>query len=635
MPGFDDLVAVIQENVPSADLALIERAYRFAAEAHEGLNRKSVSPTSFTRSPPPASWRRCSSTARRSPQGCSTMCRRTPRARWRRSSGSSGRRSRSLVDGVTKLGQMPLADAPMTARQHQARRRQAENLRKMFLAMVDDMRVVLIKLADRLHNMRTLDALPPHKQQRIARETMEIYAPLANRLGIWQIKSRAGRPRLPLPGAGELPRDRRAGSSRARRSRERATSSASTDELRDGARGAGHRGRDLRPAEAHLLASAKKMERKGVVVRPDLRRARRARHRRRDARLLRRARRRPRALAADPRRVRRLHRHAQGEHVPVAPHGGAGPTARPLEIQIRTCEMHRVAEYGIAAHWRYKEGRPQRRQRRGEGRLAAPADGVARRGRRRAGVRRDAQDATSSRSRSTSSRPKGEIIDLPAGATPIDFAYRIHTDVGHRCVGAKVNGTLVPLDTSCRTARSSRSSPAKTASGPSRDWLNPTLGYVKTAHAREKIRQWFRRQEREENIARGPGHAGEGAEAARPRTVSFDDVAQALPALRQARRLPGGHRLRRGDAAADRRQAARRDAGEPRCSPRRPAAAAPTAGVAACEVHGRRRPADQPGALLQARARRRDHRLHHARARASPSIAPTAPTSGTSRSRSG
>lgn len=176
--------------------------------------------------------------------------------------------------------------------------------------------------------------------------------------------------------------------------------------------------------------------------------------------------------------------------------------ARPLEIQIRTWEMHRIAEFGIAAHWRYKEA----------GRSDVHVEAKV------AWLRRlmewrdevvDAQEFVESlksdvfREMIYVFTPAGEIIALPKGATPVDFAYRVHTEVGHSCIGAKVNDKLVPLNYQLENGQVVRVLTSKTKVGPSRDWLNPATGYVKTAGAREKLRQWFRRQQRDENIAQG------------------------------------------------------------------------------------------------------------------------------------
>ncbi|HEX5414763.1 MAG TPA: TGS domain-containing protein, partial [Chloroflexota bacterium] len=180
-----------------------------------------------------------------------------------------------------------------------------------------------------------------------------------------------------------------------------------------------------------------------------------------------------------------------------------GPEARALEVQIRTEEMHRDAEFGVAAHWRYKEG--SRRDLKFEERIAWIRQLLD----WQSDISGSAQEFVESlksdvlRDQVYVFTPKGELRELPAGSTPLDFAYRIHTDIGHRCIGAKVNGRLVSLDHPLNNGDVVEIVTAKLPRGPSRDWLNPSLGFVKTAHAREKIRQWFKRQERAENIERG------------------------------------------------------------------------------------------------------------------------------------
>jgi GTP pyrophosphokinase len=178
--------------------------------------------------------------------------------------------------------------------------------------------------------------------------------------------------------------------------------------------------------------------------------------------------------------------------------------ARPLEIQIRTAEMHQLAEYGVAAHWRYKEGADGKRDVRTEDRMSWLRQLLE--------WQRDmshAEEFVESvktdlfRDQVFVYTPKGEIKEMPIGATPIDFAYRVHTELGHRCVGAKVNGRLVSLDYQLQNGDVVEIVAAKNPRGPSRDWLNPNLGYIKTGHSREKIRQWFKKQERAENIERG------------------------------------------------------------------------------------------------------------------------------------
>ena len=402
----------------------------------------------------------------------------------------------SLVDGVTKLGQIDKL-SQMTQRGLQDE--EAESLRKMFLAMVDDVRVVLIKLADRLHNMRTLDALPAERQRRIAEETLEIFAPLANRLGIWQMKwelEDLGFRYLDPPKYQEITaqlHERRA-------VRERRISRI-IGILKKRLRGEGIEA-EISGRPKHIYSIYAKMNRKGLPFEQihDVRGVR---------------------IIVDTIKgcysvlgiVHSLWRPIPGEfddfiatpkdnmyqslHTAVV-----GPDGKPLEVQIRTHEMHRKAELGIAAHWRYKEN--ARRDVAFEAKIAWLRSLMD--------WRKEVTDAwefiDSLKSdvfqydRIYTFTPKGDIIDLPTGSTPIDFAYHIHTEIGHRCRGAKVNSKMVPLDRQLRNGDQVEILTAKRGR-PSRDWLNPHLGYIKTSRARQKIRQWFRRQDRTETVAQG------------------------------------------------------------------------------------------------------------------------------------
>ena len=391
-----------------------------------------------------------------------------------------------LVNGVTKLSKF----STLTHEQQQA-----ENIRKMFLAMAEDIRVVLIKLADRLHNMRTLGALPPAKQQRIARQTAEIYAPLAERLGIWQIKGeledlsfKIMDPDAYHEVAGQLESHRKGREVYVRRAME---------ELQAALAEAGIVA-ELSGRPKHIYSIYKKMRRKraefGEIY---------------DVHALR-------VLVADVREcyaalgvVHSLWRPIPGQfddyiampknnmyqslHTAVVALDG-----KPLEVQIRSHDMHRVSEVGIAAHWRYKEG--SRTDRAYDAKLAWVRQLME--------WQTDVSDATEFiegvkldifQDQVFVFTPKGDVKDMPAGATPLDFAYRIHTEVGHACIGSKVNNRLVPLDYTLKNGDIVDIVTTKSAHGPSRDWLN----IATTSHAREKIRQWFKRQQRDENITHG------------------------------------------------------------------------------------------------------------------------------------
>ncbi len=393
-----------------------------------------------------------------------------------------------LVDGVTKLSKFSTLS-------HE--QQQAENIRKMLLAMAQDIRVVLIKLADRLHNMRTLYVLPLDKQQRIARQTMEIYAPLAERLGIWQIKweledlaFKALDPER-FRDLANLLDTRRTG-------RETYIDRAIA-ELRPNLESAGIQA-DIEGRPKHIYSIWKKMQRKGAEFGEIY-----------DVYAIR-------LLVDDVRDcyaalgiVHSIWRPIPGQfddyiavpknnlyqslHTAVIALDG-----KPLEIQIRTHQMHQVSEVGIAAHWRYKEGTKSDREY--DAKLAWL--------RQLMDWQRDVSESDATefvegikldifQDQVFVFTPKGDIKDLPAGATPLDFAYRIHTDVGHRTIGAKVNNRLVPLDYRLKNGDIVEIVTTKGEHGPSRDWLN----VVRTSHAREKIRQWFKRKDRDENIVHG------------------------------------------------------------------------------------------------------------------------------------
>ncbi len=400
-----------------------------------------------------------------------------------------------LVEGVSKLRKAKLKSR---VEEVDLDEEQAENLRKMFLAMVDDIRVVIIKLADRLHNMRTLQYLPPEKQLRKARETLDIYAPLAERLGIWQLKWQLEDLSLRYI---DPERYREIAELLAQRRAERAEYlDRVITVIRAQLEKEGIQAR-LSSRPKHIYSIHKKMQEKsrdfgeiydvhGVRIIAD--QVRDCYH----------------ALGI----IHSLWRPIPGEfddyiampkdnlyqslHTAVVALDG-----RPLEVQIRTEEMHQVAEYGVAAHWRYKEGAKR------DENLEARVNWLRQASDWREEVEDAQQFVDSLKSDVIAQRvyvftPKGDIIDLPSGATPIDFAYEIHTEIGHRCRGAKVDGRLVSLDYQLHNGEQVEILTVKDG-GPSRDWLNPQLNYVATQRARQKISHWFRRQQREQNIADG------------------------------------------------------------------------------------------------------------------------------------
>ncbi len=407
-----------------------------------------------------------------------------------------------LVDGVTKLTQLPRVSNRSGSRKAHSLATESElakeTLRKTFLAMGDDVRVVVIKLADRLHNMRTIRHLPPEKQERIARETLEIFAPLANRLGIWQVKWELEDLSFRYAYPGEYRRIAAFVDER-RVDREKVMNRI-IDYLKrvlsEGGVTAEVKGRPK-----HLYSIYKKMERKNVPFDQvyDVRGVRVIVENEHDCYLslgIIHSHWQPMPGAFDDYIATPKDNDYQSLHTAVMYEDG-----RPLEVQIRTPDMDERAEYGIAAHWRYKEGR--RRDDTFERKILWL--------RRLMEWRQDVDNASDFvdamktdvfTDRVYVFTPRGDIIDLPSGSTPIDFAYHIHTDIGHRCRGAKVDGKLVSLDYKLKTGDVLEILTTKRG-GPSRDWLNPSLEMLASQRARSKIRQWFKRQDRELNISHG------------------------------------------------------------------------------------------------------------------------------------
>ena len=410
-----------------------------------------------------------------------------------------------LVDGVTKLTQTEHLAAerdPEDRPRSQDGAAQAASLRKMLMAMAEDIRVVLIKLADRLHNMRTLEALPPDRRVAIAQETLDIYAPLAHRLGIWEIKWRL-----------EDMSFRQLNPQAYRRISKLLKSSRTEREeyiqrvvmlLQHDLEKAGIKA-EVSGRPKHIYSIGEKIaqyaaQNKEVGEIYDLF-----------------------ALRLLVNEVQDCYAALGVLHAKWHPLPGqfddyiANPKdnlyrsihstvlcedASPVEVQIRTHEMHRLAEYGVAAHWLYKEGNApdilfEKKMTWLRQLLEWQRD-----------IGGDEEFVESFKTDIFKNQvfvytPKGELKELPAGSTPLDFAYRIHTDVGHGCIGAKVNGKLVPLQYQLQNGDTVQILTSKTVRGPTLDWLNHNLGYANTTSARAKIRQWFNRQERGTNIQTG------------------------------------------------------------------------------------------------------------------------------------
>ncbi|RJQ39619.1 MAG: bifunctional (p)ppGpp synthetase/guanosine-3',5'-bis(diphosphate) 3'-pyrophosphohydrolase [Dehalococcoidia bacterium] len=401
-----------------------------------------------------------------------------------------------LVDGTTKFAKLTRASESSASEAH------LQNLRKMLVAMAEDLRVVFIKLADRLHNLRTLEFLPPNRQQAIAQETMEIYAPLAHRLGIWEFKWQLEDLAFRYL---EPEKYRRLARMLADRRARRETFITQVIEFLKGEFAKNGLEAEISGRPKHLYSIHQKMERYQAQGKyfDDI-------HDLLALRVLV-------ASVADCYTavgiIHSLWHPIPGEfddyianpkpngyqslHTSVMYQG-----TTPLEVQVRTREMHNFSEYGIAAHWRYKEGGGKDAH--FEEKLGWLRQLVE--WHREMSLAEDFLESVKTDiliDQVFVFTPRGEIKDLPKGATPLDFAYRIHTELGHRCIGAKVNGRLVPLTSQLNNGDVVDIIRSKTDRGPSRDWLSTNLGYAKTSHAREKIRQWFKKQQREENIERG------------------------------------------------------------------------------------------------------------------------------------
>jgi GTP pyrophosphokinase len=520
-----DLVRAYSEPTDE-DLEAVERAYRFAERAHEGQERESGEPyvkhvlavamiLAEMRLVDPETLQ--AALLHDTIEDCPQITRATLVAEF-------GEPVAKLVDGVTKLSDLPKKarlDDP-EARATAKRQQQAETLRKMFIAMFDDMRVVLIKLADRLHNMRTLEVTSPEKQRRIARQTLDIYAPLANRLGIWQFKSELEdlsfyylEPERYAELVAQI-QDRKESSSR--------YIQKVTQGLERALRDAGIEC-EIKGRTKHIYSMYQKMLRKNrswdriydlLAVRVIVGEIQ--------------------DCYATLGVIHSLWPPIVGEFddyiaVPKESMYQSLHTAvwafdnKPLEIQIRTHKMHETAEFGIAAHWRYKEGqRTARRDREYEAKIASL--------RRQMDWRHDDMDAQEFVDSLQSDlfqdhiyvyTPSGDIVDLPSGATPIDFAFRIHTELGYQCGGATVNGKMVNLDHPLNNGDQVKIIKDTRRKGPSRDWIQSGRRYVTTAAARQKISQWFRRQAHDENVAQGREIL-----ALFPRYDTFDRLLEAI-----------------------------------------------------------------------------------------------------------
>ena len=482
----EDLIRRIRKYHPEDDMDLVRRAYQYAEKAHEHQKRKSGEPYFSHPCAVAVILTDLMLDATTIAAGLLHDCvedvdgvtQETIRQEF-------GQEVELLVDGVTKLSQLNFASREEA---------QAETLRKMFLAMAKDIRVVLIKLADRLHNMRTLKYQKPERQIPIARETLDIYAPLAHRMGVYTIKWELEDLSLRDIDPEAYPELVRLVGMK-REEREKLISEV-TQQLGAKLREAGIKAEITgRPKHFYSIYKKMKSQNKTFDQINDLIALRVLVNTQQDCYFV---------LGVVhtmwPQVPGRFKDYIsmpkanmyQSLHTTVVNQG------KPFEVQIRTFDMHRTAEYGIAAHWRYKEGRAN------ENELDQKLSWLRRILDWQSDVRDPGEFGELAKVDLFADEvfvftPKGDVISLPRGATPLDFAYRIHSAVGNRCIGAKVNGRIVPLAAQLQTGDFVEVMTSANSHGPSRDWLN----IVKTSEAKAKIRAWLKKEQRDVNIPLG------------------------------------------------------------------------------------------------------------------------------------
>ena len=485
----DRLIKAIRQYHPSTDLSMVEKAYHLAYKAHEGQKRKSGEPYIIHPLCVGIILAELELDKETIVAGILHDVVEDTDYTLEDITREFNEEVALLVDGVTKLGQLSYSHDKMDI--------QAENLRKMFLAMAKDIRVILIKLADRLHNMRTLQYMKPEKQKEKARETMDIYAPIAHRLGISKIKTELDDLSLKyLEPEIYAELEEKLNSNKEER---KAFIESIIEEVKNHIGEAGIRA-EVDGRVKHLFSIYKKMRNQHKTLDQiyDIFAVRIKVETVRDCYA---------ALGV----IHEMYKPIPGrfkdyiampkENMYQSLHTTLiGSSGTPFEIQIRTFEMHRTAEYGIAAHWKYKEGGGNINKE--EEKLSWLRQ-----------ILEWQQDMSDNKEFLAMLKtdldlfaeqvycftPRGDVKTLPAGSVPIDFAYMIHTAVGNKMVGARVNGRQVPIDYKIQNGDRVEIITSQNSNGPSRDWLS----IVKSSQAKTKINQWFKSQFKEENILKG------------------------------------------------------------------------------------------------------------------------------------
>ena len=496
---YKGLISRVRKYHPSDDITLIEKAYQEAAEAHKDQLRKSGEPyiihplcVAIILADLEMDKETIAAGLLHDVVEDTILTKEEIEADF-------GADVALLVDGVTKLTALQLSTDNSNKTQEQIDM-QAQNLRKMFLAMAKDIRVILIKLADRLHNMRTLAHMPPEKQQRIAQETLDIYSPIAGRLGISRIKVELDDLSLKYlkPDVYYDLVDKVA----VRKSEREKYVEDICNHVRESIKDAGIEG-EVNGRVKHFFSIYKKMRNQNKTLDQiyDLFAIRIIVATVKDCYA---------ALGV----IHELYKPIPGRfkdyiampkpnmyqslHTTLI-----GQTGQPFEIQIRTYDMHRAAEYGIAAHWKYKETSDGKKPEKGEEEKLTWLRQILE-------WQQDMSDNQEFMNLLKSDlnlfsedvycfTPTGEVKNLPAGSTPIDFAYSVHSAVGNKMIGAKVNGKLVPIDYKIQNGDRIEIITSQNSRGPSRDWLS----IAKATSTKNKINQWFRNELKEENIAKG------------------------------------------------------------------------------------------------------------------------------------